>query len=154
MNKLIVSVIASTALVAGASAFAQAGDAESQAGSAWRNNSQNSGYSVPNSHPEQGPRNAQEYYGNSGWTPPVYSYGGVDAWGRPIYNTLPNATAVYPPAAYAPNYGNRYERGDRHARDERGERQRLNERNARQRDRDGDGVPNNRDRYPEDSRRW
>jgi hypothetical protein len=50
---------------------------------------------------------------------------GYDAWGRPVYG------------ATQENYGNN------RARDR-----------VRNRDRDGDGVANNRDRYPNDRRYW
>ncbi len=155
MNKLIVSIAATAALIAGGAAWAQDGGAEAQAGSAWRNNNQNNGYvvvpngyavpqSAPNARPDQGPRTSQEYYGNSGWTPPANSYAGVDAWGRPIFYTVPNAATIYQPSS-----------GDRSVRTDRGgERHRSITRNARPHDRDGDGVPDHRDRHPDDSRRW
>ncbi|HWI82574.1 hypothetical protein [Ramlibacter sp.] len=133
MNRLIVSVLATAALAAGGAAVAQGGDAESQAGSAWRG-TPNYGpyaYPVPNQQvpsPEVqrgfGPA-PDQVYGNSGWTPPNgYVYRGTDRYGRPLYS------------AQAPSYG--YILNDR----------------ASRRDRDGDGVPNRRDRFPDDYRRW
>ena len=112
MRKLLLSVFAVASLAAG-SAFAQSGDAESQAGSAWRTN------------PDYGPiPGTPEYYGNSGWPPleqPQYRY---DNRGR----------------AYAP-YAYRGEPAHRQLQPSR-------------RDRDGDGVRNSRDRYPDNPRRW
>lgn len=66
-----------------------------------------------------------EYYGNSGWTPPSgHVYRGTDRWDRPLYQQ------AVPAAPYI-----------------------LRDRATRN-DRDGDGVRNRRDRYPDDYRRW
>lgn len=129
MNKRFVSVLATAALAAGGAAFAQ--DAESQAGSAWRNHPL-APQTPPNPYAAQdaargyGPAyGTPEYYGNSGWTPPSgYVYQGTDIWGRPLYSQVVPASP--------------YIRHDR----------------ARRNDRDGDGVRNRRDRYPDDYRRW
>lgn len=129
MNKLFVSVLATAALAAGGAVFAQ--DAESQAGSAWRNHPMQP-QTPPNPYAAQdaargyGPAyGTPEYYGNSGWTPPSgYVYQGTDRWGRPLYSQ------VAPSSPYI-----------------------LHDR-ARRNDRDGDGVRNRRDRHPDDYRRW
>lgn len=132
MNKLFVSVLATAALAAGGAAFAQSGgDAESQAGSAWRNHPL-APQTPPNPYAAQdaargyGPAyGTPEYYGNSGWTPPSgYVYRGTDIWGRPLYSQ------VIPASPYI-----------------------LHDR-VRRNDRDGDGVRDRRDRHPDDYRRW
>lgn len=141
MNKLFVSVLATAALAAGGAAFAQ--DAESQAGSAWRNHPLTP-QTPPNPYAAQdaargyGPAyGTPEYYGNSGWTPPSgYVYQGTDIWGRPLYSQ------VVPAAPYI-----------RHERDLDRNRSRDRDR-VRGNDRDGDGVRNRRDRHPDDARRW
>jgi len=150
MNKLIVSVITTAALATGAAAWAQGGDAESQAGSAWRGAQNYGPYGTPQD-PQQGfgPQpGTPEYYGNSGWTPPGHVYRGLDRWGRPVYGTIPPAAAVAPRVIHP----------EQVAREQRArERDRIRNRDRdadRNRDRDGDGVRNNRDRYPDDGRRW
>jgi hypothetical protein len=111
MRKLMLSVFAVASFAAGA-AFAQSGDAESQAGSAWRSN------------PIYGPApGSPEHYGNSGWPP---------AEQQPYYDSRSRR--------YVP-YGNRSAPAYPHFQPSRG-------------DRDGDGVRNRRDRYPDDPRRW
>ncbi len=138
MNKLFVSVLATAALAAGSAAFAQAGgDAEAQAGSAWRNHPMQP-QTPPNPYAAQdaargyGPApGTPEYYGNSGWTPPSgYVYQGTDRWGRPLYSQAAPVARVAPAAPWI-----------------------LHDR-ARRNDRDGDGVRDRRDRYPDDYRRW
>jgi hypothetical protein len=111
MRKLMLSVFAVAGFAAGA-AFAQSGDAESQAGSAWRSNPDSVYGPVPGT---------AEYYGNSGWPPAdqrVY-----DSRSR-RYGPADRSAPVYP--YVQPSRG----------------------------DRDGDGVRNRRDRYPDDPRRW
>jgi hypothetical protein len=163
MNKLIVSVLTAASLVASGAAWAQGGDAESQAGSAWRGPQNYGPYAVPQAAPGApradssdgfGPApGTQEYYGNSGWTPPGHVYGGTDRFGRPIYHAIPPAAAIHPRGVHP----------EQIARDQRArERERIRDRDAdrtrinrdRNQDRDGDGVRNNRDRYPDDGRRW
>lgn len=139
MTKLFVSVLAAAAVAAGGAAFAQGGgDAESQAGSAWRGTQSWGPYYPPpvtNSDAERLDRaqrglgqayGTPEYWGNSGWTPqpPGYVYRGTDRWGRPLYSQ------VVPASPYI-----------------------LHDR-VRRNDRDGDGVRDRRDRYPDDYRRW
>ncbi len=130
MNKLFVSALATAALVAGGAAFAQSGgDAEAQAGSAWRNQQPQTPpnpYAAQDAQRGYGPApGTAEYYGNSGWTPPSgYVYQGTDRWGRPLYSqTVPAAPYI------------------------------LHDR-VRRNDRDGDGVRDRRDRHPDDYRRW
>jgi hypothetical protein len=110
MRKLMLSTLAIASLAAGA-VFAQSGDADSQAGSAWR---------APNS-----PIQLPPAYDNSGATAPrpeVYDY----------------RDYRYSPYAYRdvrPAYP--YVRPHR-----------------RDRDRDGDGIPDRRDRYPDNPYRY
>jgi hypothetical protein len=150
MNKLTLSILATAALLAGGAAFAQSGDAESQAGSAWRGVQNYGPYTVPQPGPAGRPDSSTgigpvpgtpEYYGNSGWTPPAYGYvyRGTDAYGRPIYDAAP--VDQYRQR----NWRDGFARGDRH--------DRRYDRQAR-RDRDGDGVPDRVDRYPNDPSRW
>lgn len=144
MNKLFVSVLATAALAAGGAAFAQAGgDAEAQAGSAWRNHPMQP-QTPPNPYAAQdaargyGPApGTPEYYGNSGYTPPSgHVYQGTDRWGRPLYSQGTDrwGRPVYSQAAPAAPWI-------------------LHDR-VRRNDRDGDGVRDRRDRYPDDYRRW
>ena len=124
MKKLMLST-AIAAVLAAAAPLAMA-DAESQAGSAWRNQGQNGpAYGTP------------EYYGNSGWPPPAeqqapnaYYPRGYD---QRAYDQRAYDQRAY--GAYPYGYDNRQYQATR-------------------RDRDGDGVRNNRDRYPDDPRRW
>lgn len=112
MRKLMLSALVVAGLGAGA-AFAQSGDAESQAGSAWRSN------------PGYGPvPGTPEYYGNSGW-PPVQQQ-------QPY---------VYGDRGYVPDAYRGARPAYPYARPRRG-------------DRDGDGIPNRRDRYPNDPSRY
>lgn len=113
MRKLMLSVLAVASLAAGA-AFAQSGDAESQAGSAWR--------SPPDSAWGPAPGTA-EYWGNSGFPPREQPY---------VYDYR---SGRYVPHAYRSGPAYPY----------------LNPRRG---DRDGDGVRNRDDRYPNDPRRW
>jgi hypothetical protein len=115
MRKLVLSVFAAAGLVAGA-AFAQGGDAQSQAGSAWRTN------------PDYGPvPGTPEYYGNSGFPPAGQPYIYDYRSGRYV----PHAYRSAPAYPYVHPYAQRSRR-----------------------DRDGDGVRNREDRYPDDPRRW
>ncbi len=147
MNKLTISILATAALLAGGAAFAQSGDAESQAGSAWRGVQNYGPYTVPRLGPAGRPDSndgigpvpgTPEYYGNSGATLWTYGnvYRGMDAFGRPIYNAAP--VDQYQQR----NWRDRSARGDRHY-----------DRRAR-RDRDGDGVADRVDRFPNDPSRW
>jgi hypothetical protein len=115
MRKLMLSVLAVASLVTGA-AFAQSGDAESQAGSAWRTPPDSAYGPIPGT---------PEYYGNSGW-PPIQ---------EPRTYRYDNRGRAYVPDAYrgAPAYRQLH---------------------PSRRDRDGDGVRNSRDRYPDNPRRW
>lgn len=136
MNKLILSVLATAALTAGGAALAQAGgDAESQAGSAWRGTQNYGPYPAPGTMSDSerleraqrgiGPApGTPEYYNNNGTTPRGPVYRGTDIWGRPLFSQ------AAPAAPYI-----------------------LHDR-VRRNDRDGDGVRDRRDRYPDDYRRW
>lgn len=139
MDKLFVSVLAAAALTAGGAALAQGGgDVDSRPGSTWSGTWIGTGdYPPPvtNSDAERieraqrgiGPAyGTPEYWGNSGakLAAPGYVYRGTDRWGRPLFSQ------VAPAAPYI-----------------------LHDR-ARRHDRDGDGVPDRRDRYPDDYRRW
>jgi hypothetical protein len=127
MKKLIYSVAAAAALVAGG-AWAQGADC--QAGSAW---GQKPGCGATDAAPP--------IAGNSGWTPPYYYpeqavVPGVayppfaQAYPQQVYPYASNGTQVWVDPSTGAQYSIR----------------------PRANDRDGDGVRNNRDRYPDDPR--
>ncbi|MBC5765318.1 hypothetical protein [Ramlibacter albus] len=125
MNKLIYSVAAVAALFAGG-AWAQA---DCQAGSAWGTN------------PGCGPTNAvPPIVGNSGWTPPYYypEQAVIPGIAYPqLSQVLPQQVYPYANATHIwvdPSTGQQYSI------------------RPRRNDRDGDGVRDNRDRYPDDPR--
>lgn len=130
MRNLIFTAVAVAGLAAGGSVFAQASgfDAASSAG--------NNAASAPNpaAITPYGPvPGTPEYYGNSGWTPDKI-YGD---------NLYPYGYQYGYPGAAAPAWRPPYRSDSRGLRDRR-----------TRSDRDGDGVPNNRDRYPNDPSRW
>jgi hypothetical protein len=128
MKKLIVSLAALAALGTGA-AFAQ-GSADCQAGSAWGNNCTLGNPATP-------------IAGNSGWQPPW----GYDPANQGYYDVPPVVAQSFPGLAYGyPQYSD----GTQVWTDPRTGRQYSIR--PRANDRDGDGVRNNRDRYPDDPR--
>jgi len=128
MKKLMLSALAVAAMLGVATA--QAGGAESEAGSAWRQQ------------PDFGPvPGTPEYYGNSG--------GPVQLGAYP-YGYGSQAAPAYP--YERPERARRRDRDWDRDRD--GDGDGDGARDARSQDRDGDGVRNRRDRYPNDPRRW
>jgi hypothetical protein len=124
MQKILLSAVAAAALCVGSAAFAQDGGAECQAGSAW------------------GPKPGC----GAGPSP-----GAADPYADRNYWVVPQAVApatVLPEQAYA--YGNRVYGPNAYPEDARAYRR--HGRGARDRDRDGDGVPDRYDRYPDDPR--
>lgn len=131
MKKLIYVAAAAAALMAGG-AFAQ-GDAECQAGAAYGPKPGCDSAATPPASAYYGNR----VYGNSGWTPEqAYggNYGNVLPYvlGSALGGVLLNDGRWVSSNNYA--YNTPYPRT--------------------RRDRDGDGVPNWQDRYPDDPRRW
>jgi hypothetical protein len=121
MRKLMLSVVLGAASLAAGAAYAQIGDASSEAGSAWRTNPN------PNPNPNYGPiPGTPEYYGNSGGSLPTE---------QPHLYGYDNRGRAYGPYAYRSAPAHRHLQPSR-------------------RDRDGDGVRNSRDRYPDNPRRW
>jgi hypothetical protein len=81
------------------------------------------------------------------------------AWNNHPLGAAPGVAPKWDPYATAESQADGYWR-DRRAWDNRYYRDRgaaypyRNDRRAAQRDRDGDGVPNSQDRYPDNPRRW
>jgi hypothetical protein len=132
MKKLMLSVFAATALGAGLPAIAQDGGAECQAGSAWG----------PKAGCSEG-RNPPQY--------PQYQYGEGPWRGHPQQQPYGYDNRVYPqqPYAYGNQYGNRAYPQTPQVRPA----YPYTPYETTRRDRDGDGVRNNRDRFPDDPRR-
>lgn len=84
----------------------------------------------PNNLQPGDPAYGGQIYGNSGWTPDQ-AYGGQNVW---VYPNIISQSQILRDGRYVvPGYyGSQYERS--------------------RRDRDGDGIRNNRDRYPDDPR--
>jgi hypothetical protein len=126
MQKFMLSALAGCALCLSGAIHAQDGGAECQAGSAWG--------PKPGCGAGPSPGTANPYADQRAWIVPQDS----------------QATAAAPYAAYG--YGNRAYGPNAHDR----ENPRFYERHERgrraNRDRDGDGVPDRYDRYPDDPR--
>ncbi|GEM_PF-3228602 len=129
MRKLIFTTVAVVGLAAGGPVFAQASGFDAANSAAISANPRNPANVTP-----YGPvPGTPEYYGNSGWTPDKI-YGD---------NLYPRGHYRYGyPAAAAPAWQQRHPG----SRDQRAR--------ATRSDRDADGVPDNRDRYPRDPSRW
>ena len=159
MKKLMLTAFAVASLVAGAAVQAQGSGYDAAHPPELRRQPN------PNNITPSGPiPGTPEYYGNSGWTPDL-AYGDR---ARPQ-----DYRAAYPPAL-APGWATprevQRERERRIAERQKRERELLRaERRERERvafeqrrssdrdwnrDRDGDGIRNRRDPYPDDSRRW
>lgn len=135
MRKLILTAMTVAGLAAGASAFAQAsGYDEATAGG-----------TRPADVPPgtvRGPSGQLEYWrGNQKWTDPRYGNNAYPEGYRYGYDNG-NPRRVYPAPAAAPGW-QQHRPDSRESRDSQ----------ARQRDRDGDGVRDSRDRYPDNPRR-
>jgi hypothetical protein len=123
MQKILLSAVAAAALCVGSIAFAQDGGAECQAGSAWG--------PKPGCGAGPSPGAANPYPDRNDWVVP---------------QAVAPAT-VLPDRAYA--YGNRVYGSNVYPDDARSYRRHGR---ARRGDRDGDGVPDRWDRYPDDPR--
>jgi hypothetical protein len=123
MQKILLSALAAAALCAAGGAVAQDGGAECQAGSAW------------------GPKPGCGAGPSTGAANP---YADQRAW---IVPQAVAPTTVGPPEAYA--YGNRLYGPNVYPETPRPD---YRHRRGGHRDRDGDGVPDRYDRYPDDPR--
>ena len=131
MRNVILTVVAVAGLAAGASVFAQASnyDNATQAGTRPADTPPGTLY---------GPSGTLEYWqGNRGWVPEQrYGYNAYpDGYSRHGYAN------GYPPAVAAPAWQQQPHRPN------------SRDWQANRRDRDGDGVPDNRDRQPNDPSR-
>jgi hypothetical protein len=123
MQRIMLSALAATALCIGGSVFAQDGGAECQAGSAWG--------PKPGCGAGPSPGVANPYADQRAWVVPQ----AVAPATVVPYEAYAYGNRVYGPNVYPENTRSYY----RHGRSRRG-------------DRDGDGVPDRADRYPDDPR--